>query len=158
MLPPEYLLRKTKEVILTHPLIHWLAYFRKHKTHSLKVHIFEVTHTIEHRITTTVFLDSPVSYDELIVIICYTWDCLEYFALVVPGHFNPFLLPEYPTLQTDLLESIILPNFYRFQVREYIHEARDQPLIIDFNDRIFTFNYGGNSRRQRGARRLSGSL
>ena len=158
MIPTDLLLHKTVTKILTHPLIHWLAYFRKHKNKDLKVHIFEVDDDIKHRITTNVYLDTSVTFDELIVIVCKTFTTIEYFALIVPGHMNPFLLPEYPVMSIDLLQSIILPNFYRFQVREYPHEDQNQPLITDFNDCTYAHRYGGSKHCRRPTRRRSCSL
>ena len=128
--------------------MHSLAISRHHKQHHLKTHIFEVNSTLDHRTSFDVFLNDPVNYDELLVIVCYTWDALEYFALIVPGTINPLLLPDYPTMPLDILESIILPYEYRFQVREYIHEGKQQPILTDFKDKTYFHKHAKQPRRR----------
>ena len=148
MLPTDYLQTKAREIILTHPLMHSLAISRSHKTNTLKIHIFEVDSELKHRTTFNAYFSTPLNYDELIIIMCYTWNTIEYFALIVPGTMNPYLLPDYPVMCLSTLESIILPQEYHFQVREYIHEGTHQPLLTDFKNKIYFIKNAKPARRR----------
>lgn len=153
-MPIELMENKAREIILTHPTLHKLAPLMHKKTHNLKIHLFEVTGDLTHRSSFNAYLDTPVNFSEIMIIMGFTWNTVEYFTIVVPGNLKPELLPHYPIMELNLLESILLPTFYRFQVQELIHE-QNQPLVTDFCDTTHLHRHGNNQTPRRSKRRLS---